>query len=175
MNESIDVTTRVVEYIFNAYLSVLPALQAFSLVVIGVLLFFVVYMLRKHKTLEGKRDKLMDKWGLIDLSKEKMRRTWSDLRAGAASGSEANMKKAIGDADKLLDEALKNAGIVGKNLDERLAKTDAMRVANIQEVLEAHRLAVRTQKEPTLRLTMQEGWNIIGIYEKALKDLGLLK
>lgn len=175
MNEFIDGATKIAEYLFAVYLRVLPSLQAFSLVITGVLLFFTVYMLRKFKTIEMKRDKFMDKWGLIDLSKEKMRRMWKDVRAEVRAGSVAKLKKAIIDADKLLDEALKDAGIVGKDMDERLAKTDELRVANIREVREAHRLAVRVQKEPTFVLTMQEGWNIIGMYEKALKDLGLLK
>lgn len=175
MNEFVDGVTKVGAYLFEVYLSKLPALQAFSVVVTGVLLFFVVLMMRRLKTLGMKRDKFMDKWGLIDLSKEKMRRMWKDLLVEAAKGSDTKLKKALADADKILDEALKTAGIVGKDMDERLAKTDEMRIANIKEAREAHRLVARTQKEPKLPLTAREGWNILGIYEKALKDIGLLK
>ena len=175
MNGFVEGITKVGTYLFDAYLSKLPALQAFSLVITGVLLFFVVLIMRRMKTLEMKRDKFMDKWGLIDLSKEKQRRMWKDLAVDAASGSDAKLKRALGAADKLVDEALKGAGIIGKDMDERLAKTDEMRVANIKEVREAHRLVARTQKEPTLPLTTKEGWNILSIYERALKDLGLLK
>jgi len=175
MNEFVEGLTKVGVYLFDAYLSKLPALRAFSLVITGVLLFFVVIMMRRLKTLGMKRDKFLMKWGVIDLSKEKQRRMWKDLQVEAAKGSGAKLKKALGDANKILDEALKNAGIVGKDMDERLAKTDEMRVINIREVREAHRLVVRTQKELTLSLTMKEGWNIITIYEKALKELGMLK
>ena len=175
MNKFVEGTTKIGVYLFDTYLRTLPALQAFSLVVTGVLLFFVILMMRRMKTLEMKRDKFMDKWGLIDLSKEKQRRMWKDLLVEVAKGSDAKLKKALTDADKIVDEALKGAGVVGKDMDDRLAKTDEMRVANIKEVREAHRLVARTQKEPTLPLTAQEGWNIINIYEKALKDLGLLK
>src|SRR3989339_845082 len=175
MNEFVEGITKVGVYLFDIYLSKLPALQAFSLVITGILLFFVVLMMRRMKTLEMKRDKSMDKWGLIDMSKEKQRRMWKDLLGEAAKGSDVKLKKALSDADGMLEEALKNVGIVGNDMNERLAKTDEMRVVNIREVREAHRLVMRTKKEPTLPLTAREGWNIIGIYEKALKELGTIK
>src|SRR3989339_818467 len=143
MNEFVEGITKVGVYLFDIYLSKLPALQAFSLVITGILLFFVVLMMRRMKTLEMKRDKSMDKWGLIDMSKEKQRRMWKDLLGEAAKGSDVKLKKALSDADGMLDEA--------------------------------HRLVMRTKKEPTLPLTAREGWNIIGIYEKALKELGTIK
>jgi len=175
MNGFIDITMRIGEFLLKLYTQLLPSLQRFSLIITGVILFFVVYMLRKLKTIGMKRDKFLDKWGLIDLSKEKMRRMWADTVINGAKGGDIKMKKAIAEADKVLDEALKSAGIIGKNIEDRLAKTDEVRVSNIRELREAHRLAARLQQDPKLPLAQNEGWNIIAIYEKALKELGLLK
>ena len=175
MNEFVEGLTKVGVYLFDIYLSRLPALQAFSLVITGVLLFFVVRMMVRANIISGKRDKFIDKWNLADMPKRKVVKAWKDIAQDVGSGGSAKMKKAINDADKIVDEALKNVGIVGKDMDERLAKTDEMRVVNIREVCEAHRLVARMQKEPALSLTAKEGWNIIAIYEKALKELGMLK
>lgn len=175
MNEFIDIANKIGAYLVKMYVQVLPTLETFSLVVIGVLVFFVGIMMGRLKTLGMKRDKFIDKWGLGDLSKMKIKRAWKELVAEVGTGASAKMKKAINDADKMVDEALKGAGFVGKNMDERLAKVDDLKIANIKEVREAHRMSERIKKEPTLVITSQMAWNIVEIYQKALKDLGLLK
>ncbi|EKD23979.1 MAG: hypothetical protein ACD_81C00135G0005 [uncultured bacterium] len=175
MNEFVEGSNKIIQYLFDKYVATLPALQTFALVVSGVLLFFVVMMMTKANVVGGKRDKFIDKWGLADMGKVKIGRAWKELLVSVSTGDSAKMKKAIGDADKILDEALKTLGFVGKNMNERLNTVDAVRLPNIKEVQEAHRISERIKKEPTFSLTQQEVWNIVGIYEKAFKEFGLFK
>lgn len=175
MNEFLDNTNRIVEYLFETYLKGLPVLQGFSLVVIGILLFFVILMTKNANTIGGKKDKFVDKWNLADMSKVKVARAWSGVMADLESGQGAKMKKAINDADKMFDEALKANGFFGKNMDERLNRVDEDRLPTIKEIWQAHRLSDRIKKESALELTQHEARNIISIYKKAFQELGLLK
>lgn len=175
MNEFLNNINGWAEYLLDVYLRQLPALQGFSLVLIGILLFFVIVMTKRANTLGGKKDKFIDKWNLADMSKVKTVRAWNEIVTEIESGQSVQMKKAINDADKILDEALKANGFFGKNMDERLNKVDEERLANIKEVWQAHRLSERIKKEPTLALTQHEAMNIIGIYRKTFFELGLIK
>lgn len=161
-------------YLFNTYVRELPVLQTFSLVIIGVLVFFVILMIKRANTIGGKRDKFIDKWNLADMAKVKVLRAWNEIEQEIASGQSVAMKKAINDADKMLDEALKTNGFSGKNMDERLNRVEEDRVSNIKEVWQAHKLSERIKKEPTLELTQNEAINIAGIYKKTFKELGLI-
>jgi hypothetical protein len=149
-------------------------LQTFSLVITGILLFFVIHMTKKANTIGGKKDKFVDKWNLADMSKVKVVRAWNEIMEGIDSGNGVKMKKAINDADKMLDEALKGNGFFGKDMDERLARVDESRLPNLKEVVQAHKLSNRIKKEPALILTQQEVKNIIGIYRKTFQELGLM-
>lgn len=162
-------------YLFNTYLRELPTLQTFSLVIIGILLFFVILMNQRANTIGGKKDKFIDKWNLADMSRVKVMRAWGEIMQGINGGVDGAMKKAINDADKMLDEALKANGFFGKNIDERLSRVDEDRLPNLKEVWQAHKLSDRIKKEPTLAITQHEAKNIIGIYKKAFEELGLIK
>lgn len=174
MNELADNLIQVLQRLFATYADVLPSLQSFSLTISGILLFFVVLMMVRANTIGGKRDKFIDKWNLADMSKRKVAKAWREVIQEIASRESAKMKKAINDADKILDEALKARGFLGKTTDERLNKVEVEQLENIKEVWQAHRLSERIKKEPALVLTQNEAWNIIHIYEKAFKDFGLM-
>ena len=179
MNEFINVALtefmRIDTGMIGWYTHILPALQAFSLVITGVLLVFVVRAMMKANIVGGKRDKLIDQWNLADMSTVKTMRTWRMIGQALDSGNAADVKKAIIDSDTLLSEALRNAGIAGTTTDERLAHLDETRVVNKKELREAHRFAMRLQKELALTVSQQEARNMVGIYEQALQDLAGVK
>lgn len=174
MNEFLNNTNKVATYLFNTYARELPVLQTFSLVIIGILLFFVVQMVHKANMIPSKRDKFIDKWGLADMSRIKVMRAWAEIVGSINNGVDDAMKKAIGDADKMLDEALKASGFYGKNIEERLNKVSEERLPNIKEIWQAHRFAERIKKDTKLPLTRHEAKNIIGIYRNTFKELNLI-
>lgn len=174
MSDLANNTMKVVEYLFGSYERLLPSLQTFSLVITGVLLFFVIYMMTKANVVGGKTDKFVDKWNLADMSKVKMNRAWKEVIQGINSGNSAKMKKAINDADKILDEALKAKGFIGNTMDERLNRVNDQQLEAAREVRQAHTLSERIKKDPALALTQSEAINIIHIYEKAFKEFELI-
>ena len=175
MNDLANNAIKVAEYLFGSYERILPSLQTFSLVITGVLLFFVVYMMTKANVVGGKTDKFVDKWNLADMSKVKVNRAWKEIMQEIKSGNSAKMKKAINDADKILDEALKAKGYIGKHMDERLDRIDDSQLETVREVRQAHALSERIKKDPSLALTQNEAINIIHIYGKAFKEFELIK
>lgn len=174
MNELADNALQVVNYLFDLYKEILPTLQTFSLLITGILLFFVALAMMEANVIGGKKDKFIDKWNLTDMSKAKVKKAWDEILRGVGSGESVKMKKAINDADKILEEALRERGFAGKTMDERLNRVDESKMANLKEVWQAHRLSERIKKEPALGLTQSEAWNIIHIYEQTFKDHGLI-
>lgn len=66
----------------------------------------------------------VDKWRHVvlnaDPSREQTKRTWKDVERHFFAGNENDLKVAIMDADKALDNALRNAGVLGANVGDRL-------------------------------------------------------
>lgn len=89
--------------------------------------------------------------------------------------SEVEDRLAIIEADRLLDGALKDIGYSGKSLAERLQNLKPWHIGNIQDVWDAHKLRNRIVHEPGARLSHYDAETAVKIYEKALKDLGLIE
>lgn len=174
MNELAENSIKVLNYVFGAYKDVLPSLQSFSLVITGALLFFVVLAMTKANVIGGKKNKFIDKWNLVDMSKAKMKKAWIEIARGIASGESVAMKQAINNADKMLEEILRERGFAGKTMDERLKQVDESAMENIKEIWQAHKLSDRIKKNPSLKITKEEASNIVFIYRKAFKDHGLI-
>lgn len=174
MNELADNLLQIGEYLFDTYREVLPSLQSFSLVVTGILAFFVVQAVIKANVIGGKKDKFIDKWNLADMSKAKIQKKWNGILLGIGTGESVTMKNAINEADKMLEEILRERGFAGKTMDERLKQVDESKMENIKEVWQAHKLSDRIKKDPSLVITQNEAWNIVHIYGQALKDHGLI-
>lgn len=174
MNELADKSIKVLNYLLDTYLGVLPSLQTFSMVITGVLLFFVVLAMTKANVIGGKKDKFIDKWNLADMSKAKIQKKWNGILLGVGTGESVMMKNAINDADKMLEEVLRERGFAGKTMDDRLKQVDESKMGNIKEVWQAHRISERIKKDPSLAITQNEAWNIIHIYGQTLKDHGLI-
>lgn len=76
-------------------------------------------------------------------------------------------------ADSLVDEALKQRGIKGATMGERL-NTAAGLLRDINGVWSAHKLRNRVVHEPGTNLRSAEAQRCLRQFKKALKDLGAL-
>ena len=80
---------------------------------------------------------------------------------------------AIKDADKLLEEALKNAGIKGGTTGERLNNAVGF-LSNLNGTWSAHKLHNTLAEDSEYKPTAIELQKALRQYKKALKDLGAL-
>ena len=89
-------------------------------------------------------------------------------------GGESDLKVAILEADKLLNDALREAGIVGIQLGDRLKKR-ATQIPNLNDLWHAHKLRNQIAHEPNFRLKRDLAERALGIYETAFKNLGIFQ
>ena len=110
-----------------------------------------------------------------DISKKHAQESWHNIQEHFYRGGESDLKVAILEADKLLNDALREAGVMGVQLGDRLKKADAGQIPNLQELWQAHKLRNQIAHEPNFKLKRDLAERALGIYETALKNLGIFQ
>ena len=87
--------------------------------------------------------------------------------------NDASYQFAILSADKLLDKALKESGITGETMGDRLKQADKL-LENINGVWAAHKLRNRIAHEVDGTVNRTVAKKMLRIYKNALKDLGAI-
>ncbi|MFH1894641.1 MAG: hypothetical protein ABH813_01940 [Patescibacteria group bacterium] len=105
---------------------------------------------------------------------KKLYRQWQKIKQRLGSGLESEYKLAVVEADSALDSILKKRGFTGETLGERLEKLTEATIANLSEVLEAHKTRNNIVHDPDFNLTLDETKRALDVYEKALTDLQAL-
>ena len=77
------------------------------------------------------------------------------------------------EADKLLDKAMIEMGVVGKTMGDRLKRVGS-RFTNLNAVWRAHKLRNAIAHESDIEVTFKQASNALQIYKQALKDLGAI-
>jgi hypothetical protein len=129
-----------------------------TIVIIGIALLVVISLTRR-----GAR-RVLDQ--------EKYRSRWLAItqQVGDTPGS---WQFAIITADKLLDSALKDRGVAGTTLGERL-KNAKPHLSNIDSVWRAHKLRNRIAHDDGVAVTKRQASEALKIFKRALMDLGAL-
>lgn len=103
---------------------------------------------------------------------KKFAKRWKELQAKCADPSK--WPEALGDADNLLDDALKRRRIKGKTMGERMVSAQKLFSDN-DAVWYGHKLRKKYGADPSLKLTRPQMKKALIGLGKALKDLGALK
>jgi hypothetical protein len=142
-----------------------------SVIFIGFSIYFIIKINLAGERLKYYREVL----GGVNISKRRTLKIWKRIQQRLKTGKTEQLKLAILEADKILDEILKMAGYRGKNLEERLSFITVAQLSNIEEIKRAHKLKERIISEPDLTITFDEARAIIDIYKKALQELNLIE
>ncbi|HLB66145.1 MAG TPA: hypothetical protein VJJ78_00925 [Candidatus Saccharimonadales bacterium] len=102
----------------------------------------------------------------------KMRKKWQTLQKYCSD--KATWSKAVTEADKLLDRALKKRRMKGKSLGERLASAQDLMSDN-DAIWYAHNLAKKLRENVETKLKKTEVKKSLLAFGQALKDLGALR
>lgn len=107
-------------------------------------------------------------------SEDLVAKPWQDvvMRLGSANPSEWNL--AVIRADSLFDGVLKEMGLSGDTMGDRLKQLDLSKLASLNEVWEAHKIRNRIAHETDRILTHDEATRAIGAFEAALRELQYL-
>ncbi|HSH55345.1 MAG TPA: hypothetical protein VK983_00805 [Candidatus Limnocylindrales bacterium] len=128
-----------------------------ALVILVALVFGMGYLQRKRPR---------------TLNVEYFQTRWKEIQN--LCGDKTTWPLAIIDADKLLDEALKQNKIKGKTMGERLVAVQRSLTDN-DGVWYAHKLRNRLVHEQDIRLKEKDVKQALIGFRQALKDLGALK
>lgn len=107
------------------------------------------------------------------LNQDYYRTAWLEIENNVTKDNDASYQFAILSADKLLDKALKESGITGETMGDRLKKADKL-LENINGVWAAHKLRNRIAHEVDGAVNRTVAKKMLRIYKNALKDLGAI-
>lgn len=100
---------------------------------------------------------------------------WGEIVRHFESIKEAEWKFAIIEADKLVDDLLKQAGYLGDTMGERLMNIEQGQLLSLQGLWEAHKVRNKLAHDTNYFLRYAEARQAIKFYEEALRELGILR
>lgn len=95
------------------------------------------------------------------------------IENGLNKNNTATFLKTVIDGDKLLDKAMMEMGVPGKNMGDRL-KHAKDKFTDINAVWRAHKLRNALAHEDDLEITYRQAMTALSIYKQALKDIGAI-
>jgi len=157
-----------------AYDANLGMLEFFSIIISALLIAAIVVIVVKTNWLGLKVERFRHIVLKTNMPQEDAKKEWAKIETHFFKGDENDLKIAVIEADKLLEEALREAGIRGTSLGERLKNIKTNQLPNLDQVWQAHRLRNDIVHQSTFKLKRDLAERALNIYEATLKELGLL-
>lgn len=157
-----------------AYDSHLTLLEIVSVALSAILIGAVIYFMIETGWLATRVDRVRDVILKTNLPKKKTTKAWAEVQEHFFTGSDNDLKVAIIEADKVLDDALRSAGIRGATLGDRLKKIKPSQLPDIDAIWEVHKLRNQIAHENDYQLKRDLAERALGVYEKALRELKAL-
>ncbi|KKR88926.1 MAG: hypothetical protein UU85_C0001G0117 [Candidatus Wolfebacteria bacterium GW2011_GWA2_42_10] len=149
-------------------------LEIVSLIISGILLWLTVFLILKTQFIREKTHYFFDVIGEKNLTRRRSLKAWKQIQKRLEANDESNLKLAIIEADKILDEILKMSGYRGDTMADRLKQINPSQLSNIEEIWQAHKIRNRIVHEPDFHIPRGEAWMVVEIYKKALQQFGLI-
>lgn len=128
-----------------------------TVLVVGVALFAFITL--------GKRGK--------PLAVDKYRVRWMSIEHSLVKDQPATYHMAILNADKLVEQALKDRGVPGQTMGERLKSAKAQ-FTRLDALWNAHKLRNQVAHEPDVKISYDQARRALAGFKRALKDLGAI-
>jgi hypothetical protein len=125
---------------------------------LGLVLYMVIALTRR---------------GNSRLNQQKYRVEWLKLENSLDRKNPATYQMAIMTADKLLDQAMRESGLTGDTMAERL-KAAKSKFTDVNKVWTAHKLRNRIVHETDVKITTLTAKKALYVYKKSLKELGAI-
>jgi hypothetical protein len=102
----------------------------------------------------------------------KLVKDWKKIIAKQESGSEAEYKLAIIEADTMMGDILKRMGYTEETIEDRLKNISESDLKNMSELIEVRKTRNSVVYDPDYELTIQKTRDVLKVYEEAFKNLG---
>jgi len=158
---------------FGPIVEVLKVTGIVATFIFGALFVWIVFKIRKNMG-----QKIVELKNMVNppaAGESKHDAKWKEVLEHLGSLREAEWKFAVIEADNILEEILNSAGFPGETLGEKLKQIDRNQLASIDEIWEAHKLRNVIVHDPDYKIRYNDARVAIGQYEKALRELGVLK
>lgn len=116
---------------------------------------------------------VLTKKGPAPLSVEKYRMRWLAIEKQLDKNQPTSFHLCVLNADKLLDQALRERGVKGETMGERM-KTARETWSNANSVWTAHKLRNQIAHEPDVRVSFDDARRALAAFKQALKDVGAI-
>ncbi|HTY39898.1 MAG TPA: hypothetical protein VMC43_02315 [Candidatus Paceibacterota bacterium] len=150
----------------------------YIIMLVDFMLFFgTIYALVQSWTYRTKLDvNAAPKKHVLTLRSQMYRERWQKILQGLQLGTPEAMRLAVIDADTLIDDALKNLGLPGEHMADRLSQfhLSSEEMHSLNGVWEAHRLRNEIVHTPGFAVSGEDVQDALNKYEAFLKELGLV-
>jgi hypothetical protein len=161
--------------IVAGYFSNLGLLEFFGVVVALIFLAGIIYFVIETGYFSYRINRFRHIVLQSDISKKEAQESWHKIEEYFYRGGESDLKVAILEADKLLNDALREAGVMGVQFGDRLKKATPQQIPNLNELWQAHKLRNQIAHEPNFKLKRDLAEKALDIYETTLKNLGIFQ
>lgn len=129
-----------------------------AILIIGVLLIVLISVTKKGRTV---------------LDVDRYRSRWLSIESQLKRDEQSTYQLAILSADKLLDQALRDRGMRGQTMGERM-KYAKGEWSNRNAIWSAHKVRNRIAHESDIIVGYDETRRALAMYKQGLKDLGAI-
>lgn len=129
-----------------------------GLLVVGVLLVLVIFLTKK---------------GHAQLDVNKYRMSWMKIEQGLARDEPSSHLLCILNADKLLDQALRERKVSGETMGDRMKQLQAT-WSNANAVWSAHKLRNQIAHDTDVKVSYDDTRRALAAFKQALKDVGAI-
>lgn len=157
--------------------SVLPyisLLKVVAFVFIVILAFDIIVLLLRMGKFTTEVRKFFKGTGMKTIPKGQILKQWQMITQKSNSSNANDRKIAVIEADKLLDDILKQIGYKGETMADRLKKLVPFRYVYLENVWFAHKIRNRIAHEPDYDIDEYTTQKCIEGYEKFFKELELI-
>lgn len=116
---------------------------------------------------------VLTKKGPAPLDVEKYRSRWLSIENQLDRNNTAHVAMIVLEADKLLGQALRDRGVKGETMGERM-KTAKDTWSNPNALWTAHKLRNQIAHEPGIVVSYDDARRALGAFKQALKDMGAI-
>jgi hypothetical protein len=170
-----DPATKTGIQIIDTFWTAFSGLRLFFLVLDAVLVVVFFFALVKSF---GVRPRFHGKWRptkrVISLRQAVFREKWAAILKKFHGGSPEAMRITVIEADALVDEALKQMGLAGEHMADRLSRLTTEDVASLNRVWKAHRLRNDIVHRSGFFFPPEDGQAALDDYAAFLSDLGAI-
>ncbi|MBC7459666.1 hypothetical protein H7200_03075 [Candidatus Saccharibacteria bacterium] len=116
---------------------------------------------------------MLTKKGPLSLDVEKYRTRWMTIEQQLKRDEITSYPMCVMNADTLVDQALKDKGVSGTTMAERM-KQMQQKWTNANSIWSAHKLRNQIAHEPDFRVDYDSARRALSAFKQALKDVGAI-